>query len=298
MSPTPISIISMSDLYENEPFREIVALGVTAIPHIVEKQKEDHSLGQALQQITKWKCHIVREGKSPNEWVWTVEEFPNMRLQSGPPDARVLWLRWWNEGRKQTGLWHQSIWQEWRDLKKQGKEQAAKDKYQRLIDLGIAALPVIMEKVAAGDRELVPLVSQLTTAKVDPNASIEQCVSWWEQNKEQWLIPFPNKRPTASAGKDQQVVSGATVLLDGSGSTDEDKDKLTYQWKQTAGPTVEMSDARVVQPSFAAPNVNKETALVFELVVNDGSPKKEVHPACQSGQSEPDTVTITVRTGN
>jgi hypothetical protein len=99
----------------------------------------------------------------------------------------------------------------------------------------------------------------------------------------------------ANAGKDQQVVSGATVLLDGSGSTDEDKDKLTYQWRQTAGPTVELSDAKVVQPSFAAPKVDRETTLFFELVVNDGSPKKEVHPSCQSGQSKPDTVTITVK---
>jgi hypothetical protein len=154
---------------------------------------------------------------------------------------------------------------------------------------------MIKDKVGLGDQELVPLVSTLTGGKVDPNASTSQCVSWWEQNKEQWLIPFPNKKPKANAGRDITVTSGDMVQLDGLASTDADKDTLSYRWKQIAGPAVNLSDAQAAQPSFTAPQVEKETVLVFELVVNDGSPKKSVHPSCESGESDLSTVNITVK---
>jgi len=153
----------------------------------------------------------------------------------------------------------------------------------------------MVDKIKMGDTELIEVVSELTAGKVKHNATAEECLDWWEKNKEDWLIPFPNKRPIVNAGKDQTVSSGDTVQLDASASTDEDKDTLSYQWKQIVGPTVDLSDGKAVQPIFTAPKVDKETVLVFELVVNDGSPKKEVHPACQSGQSKPATVKITIK---
>jgi hypothetical protein len=274
----------LSSVTSNQYYRDIVDLGMSSVPYLMERiQKGNWALGGAVYQITKKRFE-------ESEW-------PPGRLGDSISAAKLL-IDWWPKARKDSAKKFENLRAEWQNLQREGKKDQSQEKYTKMRNLGLATLPVIMEKVAAGDRELVPLVSQLTTAKVDPNASIEQCVSWWEQNKEQWLIPFPNKRPTANAGKDQQVVSGATVLLDGSGSTDEDKDKLTYQWRQTAGPTVELSDAKAVQPRFTAPKVDKETTLVFELAVNDGSPKKQVHPACQSGQSDPDTVTIIIRAGN
>ena len=46
--------------------------------------------------------------------------------------------------------------------------------------------------------------------------------------------PSPvNQAPTANAGADQTVASGATVNLTGAGSTDPDGDTLTYAWTQT-----------------------------------------------------------------
>ncbi len=43
--------------------------------------------------------------------------------------------------------------------------------------------------------------------------------------------------PVADAGPDQSVTTGATVTLDGSGSTDADGDSLTYSWSLTSVPT-------------------------------------------------------------
>ena len=95
----------------------------------------------------------------------------------------------------------------------------------------------------------------------------------------------PNARPVADAGPDQGPVnSGQTVALDGSGSSDADGDTLTYTWRQTGGPSVQLSNASSSRPSFLAPDVSGTQALTFELIVSDGQV-----------DSVADTVQITVR---
>ena len=52
----------------------------------------------------------------------------------------------------------------------------------------------------------------------------------------------PNQPPVAAAGPAQTVPVGATVQLDGAGSSDVNGDPLTYQWTQTAGTPVTLSN--------------------------------------------------------
>jgi hypothetical protein len=96
-------------------------------------------------------------------------------------------------------------------------------------------------------------------------------------------VSEPNQAPTADAGPDQTVDEAATVVLDGSASSDPDGDSLSYDWSQTAGPDVTLSDTTAESPSFPAPEVTGETTLSFELTVSDGD------------LSDTDTVTVTVQ---
>ena len=50
-------------------------------------------------------------------------------------------------------------------------------------------------------------------------------------------VAAPNVAPTADAGPDQTVASGATVNLTGNGSTDTDGTIASYAWTQTGGGT-------------------------------------------------------------
>jgi len=75
-------------------------------------------------------------------------------------------------------------------------------------------------------------------------------------------------KPLANAGVDQHVVAPSPITLDGAGSYFSDPNGAnTYQWVQTRGDAVELSDATAAQPVFTPP---AEGWYVFELVVGDG----------------------------
>ena len=97
------------------------------------------------------------------------------------------------------------------------------------------------------------------------------------------LYRIYNTPPTADAGSDQTATVGDPVMLDGTGSSDPDGDALTYLWTQTSGPSVTLSDATAIQPTFT-PTV--AGTYVFSLVVNDGQV-----------DSSADEVTVTVTGG-
>jgi predicted outer membrane repeat protein len=92
-----------------------------------------------------------------------------------------------------------------------------------------------------------------------------------------------NTAPIADAGAPQTVDTEATVALDGSGSSDPDGHALAYQWTQTGGTFVTLSDPSAVAPTFTAPVTAGN--LTFELTVTDAY-----------GLADSDTVTITVGT--
>ena len=79
-----------------------------------------------------------------------------------------------------------------------------------------------------------------------------------------------NVAPVANAGSDQSVLVGATVTLDGSGSTDANGDSLSYQWTLTSvppGSSAALSDVAAVRPTYVVDVVGSYTA---SLIVSDG----------------------------
>lgn len=97
----------------------------------------------------------------------------------------------------------------------------------------------------------------------------------------EWF-PGTNTAPVANAGAYQSVVVGTVVTLDGSASSDEDRDKLTYSWSIIAKPEgsiAPLSNTTIVNPTFT-PDVPGE--YVLSLTVNDGE-----------ASSTPSTIIIT-----
>jgi len=79
-----------------------------------------------------------------------------------------------------------------------------------------------------------------------------------------------NLAPTADAGIDQTVNEGDLVTLDASDTIDADSDAVSYNWVQTSGPTVTLSDATAAQPTFTAPEGLTNTTITFDVTTSDG----------------------------
>ena len=94
-----------------------------------------------------------------------------------------------------------------------------------------------------------------------------------------YVVP-PSAKPLANAGSSRHVGGGANVTLDGSGSTG--TGTLSYEWRQTTGTRVTLSDTNTASPSFTAPNTTRYTVMGFTLTVRDSN-----------GNADTDTVRVT-----
>ena len=103
---------------------------------------------------------------------------------------------------------------------------------------------------------------------------------YWAWLKRQYVVS-QSAVPGADAGPAQSVASGAGVTLNGSGSSDPLGHSLSYQWTQTSGPTVTLSNSHAAKPTFTAPT--GPATLTFSLVVSNGE-----------ASSEADSMTVTV----
>ncbi|MCP4116738.1 MAG: hypothetical protein GY737_15265 [Desulfobacteraceae bacterium] len=75
-----------------------------------------------------------------------------------------------------------------------------------------------------------------------------------------WGVDFQNSKvkklgqyPVAATDKSRTVQEGEVIILDGSGSFDPSGSGLSFQWLQTDGPTVLLTEADTATPSFIAP---------------------------------------------
>jgi Flp pilus assembly protein TadD len=97
-----------------------------------------------------------------------------------------------------------------------------------------------------------------------------------------------NHRPVSNAGINQTINENTTVMLNGIASDPDpgDYDKLTYLWKQIAGPVIELSNNTGTNPSFTAPIVSSDRELRFSLTAKDNKGAESKNSAI---------VTITVK---
>tara|TARA_R110002167_G_scaffold54939_2_gene156443 strand:- start:412 stop:2187 length:1776 start_codon:yes stop_codon:yes gene_type:complete len=91
-----------------------------------------------------------------------------------------------------------------------------------------------------------------------------------------------NVAPVASAGLDQSVYEGATVLLPGSG-IDEDGTVVLYEWAQLSGTEAAIVNPNSANTSVIIPGLTVAENMVFSLTVTDNA-----------GASDTDTVTLYV----
>jgi hypothetical protein len=133
--------------------------------------------------------------------------------------------------------------------------------------------PLIPERQSTSNQS-EPLQSQRDLTKpLIPKNQTEANVDLTESNN----IPILPKekvlpsRPIANAGQQQIVGANSQVTLDASKSLDNDGTIVSYLWTQVKGPKVLLAHPDKIKSMFLPPAVDKDTVLVFRLVVKDNT---------------------------
>lgn len=106
-----------------------------------------------------------------------------------------LWFRWFQQGSKFVEPRFNAIYSRWKKMKKEtkGEKYVARKEFNKMIDLGIPAIPFMVQKVKRGEIEFIPVISKLTDGKLKKTSTQSECLDWWNKNKQKWLIPFGKK---------------------------------------------------------------------------------------------------------
>ena len=121
-------------------------------------------------------------------------------------------------------------------------------------------LAIIDDGEVEGDETISITVSAVNGASIAPRDTMTVTIG--DGNG-------PNLAPNAITNSSLVTNPGSLVTLDGSQSNDPNGDPLTFQWSQTSGPTVTLSNADTPMATFTSPVVQSDTMLGFELMVRD-----------------------------
>ena len=201
---------------ENEHCQKLVALGPEVIPLMIEAGQEDTQLLHIVEMICKrrFPYHRDREASSFGKSVFIIEGVPGFDQGFGRPKFGKIWLYWWNEVREQTPELFAGHYEEWKALRDEGKTEEAAKKLESIENLGIDALPSVMEAVAAGDKDMVPVAAYLadvpwfTGTKASDAMTCDECVAWWKANKAHYAMPpFEKIVVEEKAGSDDETTA-------------------------------------------------------------------------------------------
>lgn len=204
--------------------REIIALGPRILPYVYDSLKNGDVylrsyLSHTMQCISK-KVFLSENGQTDERmdysdsyaklWIqwWEKDRFD---IAKHFADRYTLWKQETEEFRfmKPTAVDYISVYskdqnkfRQWRNmpegLEKKRLDPLTHTAYQQLLDLGIVALPFAIAKIQEGDADLIEAVNYWTDDALKKSAvekgissdSLrEYCVKWWEENKENWLLP-------------------------------------------------------------------------------------------------------------
>ena len=166
-----------------------------AIKPMMEKTSSDPAVDQftfdagmrAITQVSFAKESFFNEGENAVQF----NDFPELgKIQIDQEPLKKLWKHWYKIGPQWTKQQFKSKYDDWKETKNKHPQKGSvlNQKEQKLSQLGVAALPLLIEKIDAGDTELIVVVSKLTHGDVERTATKQEVLLWWQNNKDTWTV--------------------------------------------------------------------------------------------------------------
>ena len=162
----------------NEHLYKIVEIGVPVLPYLIAKMENQNSvhdfkLGLAFYLITR---------KIFEKEDWAIGTRGDARTKA------KMFVEWWHNGIKNTPQTFNKYYEEWKKYKVESDTLKTEDMFQKIKRLGIAAIPFMIDKIRGGDLEFIKIISNHTNGSLNENALKDECLKWWDENKDKYTI--------------------------------------------------------------------------------------------------------------
>lgn len=151
------------------PGKELTEMGPSGVPFLVEKMAKGEDT-QLFPREHIAMCSITKKRFSPSE---ISEAAKNHALPE-------MWVRWWNEDRAKTPEKFAALYAQMQTPDPSGARIAIRD-------MGVDVLPLVMDKISAGDEKMVPVVSEIMGKEVGSTPAA--VLDWWKANQAKVELP-------------------------------------------------------------------------------------------------------------
>ncbi len=189
----------VSVFFKNEHYHNLVMMGPRAVPLLMAWYVEDVWLGDIVVEMCGLKFRgVYLESSFDGRKLHYLEEFPDT-LHFGTPIQGVPLLRWWRGHKTLAGRWFRERWNQYVTYKQQGEEDLAAERLERIGEIGIDVLPLLIRMISEGHEELIPIASNVSKRPwasekitLSEDSTREQCEAWWNRHQADYTIPDYN----------------------------------------------------------------------------------------------------------
>lgn len=158
-------------------FTEITKLGMKVVPLIVKKIKNNPGLKRgdlwvAIQRITKRKFN---------------EELLASLQQNANTSSSEIYVNWWAKAPDITN--EQFYGYRYYLLKNKDNKEEFDKILDKIYNLGVLALPFLVEEVKQGNTYYIPIISKLSDNELMAKATQAETIAWWKKSSEKYAYP-------------------------------------------------------------------------------------------------------------
>ncbi|MDD2479317.1 MAG: hypothetical protein PHS31_05460 [Victivallaceae bacterium] len=172
--------------FHTEKFYNIISKGsIISAPLVSEFKKGNEEVIVFFPKLLK----VVFESSfDSNDKKWVFDDYPDyvyyppgFHADENNNKINSIWIYWWDKGRKLTPKIFKRKYEAYTAARKSGKEDATRETYIKLQNMGIIILPNLLAKVESNESDLIPIFNYLSNQNNLKDAI--DCKKWWESNK-------------------------------------------------------------------------------------------------------------------
>jgi hypothetical protein len=166
-------------------FHAMVQLGPKCVPLIFGK------LGTTTDNVEKQEL-VAALGEITQKYFggWTLHR----EIHGNAQILVELYAIWWERGRLVTSRDFDVRFARWKHARASSDLREIKESWNDIRDMGIDIYPLLVEKIRAGDNDLVPMIAAIAREPIAGDPATRQSVlEWWSRDADKWTLPPPGK---------------------------------------------------------------------------------------------------------